>query len=307
MPLEEARRRNRRWLVVIAAAAVVNYGAILSLIGGLVMWDIFGRLDIATGSSTALVVVTSAALGLTIATAVVAWKVREVRHWTVSMLGAEPIALGEFPMIDNLVDGLAIAAGTAPVRTAILSDDAPNAMAIGPSPANTTIVITTGLVEKLTRDEIEAVLAVEVCAIRRLDTALHTMALACAQGALSVHNFWRTGWKDPRAWVPILVTWPSMAAAEWLRAWALSAGDFGADEMAIAITRHPEALDRALQKLDEDPSIVEMLNYGTAPLWFEPVPHRDPERAAEFRGFAGTPSLRDRRSRLPHIRRSGPN
>ena len=235
------------------------------------------------------------------AAAYVGARLRSIRRRTIDHLGAVPIAPGELPRLENLLSELAVATGTPPVHAALVADPAPNALAVGYRPGQTTIVVTSGVMETFARDELEAVLAVEMSAVRRLDTALHSVALACSAGAIALHRHFRGGWKDPRSWVGIALTWPSMAGAELVRRWALRAGDFGVDEMAMSITRHPAALGRALAKLRDNPLEVEMVSGWTTPLWFEPAPWGDEERAREFRRLPLRPSLEERMARLPTV------
>ncbi|HET6771732.1 MAG TPA: hypothetical protein VFH36_00380 [Acidimicrobiales bacterium] len=53
----------------------------------------------------------------------------------------------------------------------------------------------------------------------------------------------------------------------------MAVADFGADALAVATSRHPDRLRRAMEKLRADPVVVETLSLSTAPLWFEPIPH----------------------------------
>ena len=166
--------------------------------------------------------------------------------------------------------------------------------------ANTTIVVTTGLIEKLTRDELEAALAAELWAVRRLDTAMQSVTVACTGAAIAAHNDLREGWKDPRSWFLILCTWPTMVFAQ-LRGSVLRNCDFGADAMVVATTRHPEGLRRALVKLRDDTAVVDLLQPRAGPLWFEPIPRRYGRHTREFERVSLTPTLDERLSRLPEV------
>ncbi len=201
-------------------------------------------------------------------------------------------------MVENLLHGLAIAVGAPPVRAALVADDAPNALSVGRRPEDTTIMVTSGLVQTLALDELEAVLAAEMWAVRRYDTAMQTVTLACAGDAVAIHRSYRDHWQDPRAWLAIVVSFPTMIVAELMRGLMLRHADFGADELAVATTRHPEALRRAMVKLRDDPKVVETLDLRTAPLWFEPLPHGDEQRVKDYEAVALTPSLDERLARL---------
>lgn len=303
MDLELTVRRNRRRIRLLVAAAVTNYAVILGLFGGVFFWS-WAYEDIeGLAAPVWWIVTTSLLFGYLAAAAVVWFQLGGLTDRTVKALGAIELTEGDRPLVDNLLAGLSLATGTPPLRAALLRDDAPNAIAVGTSPKNTLIVLTSGLLEKCGRYETEAVLAVEVCSVRRYDTALQSVGLACAAGAIGFHRFFRDEKSnDLRQLMMAWITWPSMAIAEVLRAAALHSADFGADAMALTVTRHPQALDKALAKLDADPSVVQLHARPTAPLWFEPVPYRASERVAEFRRFVGTASLAERRERLPHVR-----
>lgn len=216
-----------------------------------------------------------------------------------SSIGAIQIEPGEFPRVENLPDGLVIASGLPRPRAALIADPAPNALAIGRRPDESVIALTSGLVELLTRDELEAVLAAEMCAIGRLDVALRTTVTACAAGAIGIHNFFREDWKDPRAWLSIGATWPTMVVASRLRRMAHQSCDFGADVMATRITRNPMALLTALQKLRQDPQVVDSGDLDIASLWFEPTPAHQDVRTAERTRMAR--SLEERIDRVREI------
>ena len=298
--LDEAVRRNRRRLVGVTAVAAIN------------LWFVFGLLITvlvvpyvirgSRGAPGALLPL-SALASFTVSALVTAWilggRLRSVAGRTVDELGAGPVVGRKARMVENLVDGLAIAAGTPPVAVALLHDDAPNALAVGRRPSETTIVITTAMLDLLTRDEIEAVLAAEICAIRRLDTAMQTVALACAAGGVGAYRGATEDGTGPRAWFVMALTWPSMKLARSLGRSMLRTADFGADAMAITLTRHPEALTRALRKLANDDRVVMAGDYLCAPLWFKPVPLALDAPTHAVANQFDAPTLEERAARLP--------
>lgn len=302
MDIDQIIRRNRRRIVVLTALSALNYALILASFVWAIVIVLILRLDddLQIGVQISLSVV----LGMSVGTAIVRSQLRHIRPRVLMDLKAVTVEPGQNKMLDNLIDGLAIAKGGPRVRIALIDDPAPNALAVGVSPDDTTIVLTTGLLEKCTRFEIEAVLAVKFCNVRRFDTALQSVGLACSRGAIGSHMLFREDKSDLKDWFLAAITWPSMAIAEVVRFASFRFGDFGADQMALATTRHPEALDSAMARLDADSAVVRLRTAKeTAPLWFEPVPHRDFSRAEEFRGWQGTPSLAERRKRLPHVRK----
>jgi heat shock protein HtpX len=221
---------------------------------------------------------------------------------TIRQLGAQEVEHRDWPRLVNLGEELAIATGTTRLRYAIVEDPVPNALTVGSGRRSAVIVVTTGLVNKLVRDEVEAVLAVQQCAIARLDVGLRTAVVACASGALAAPAFIAFNIAD--VWYPTIVRWltmPSRLVARGVRRRAYGGEDFGADEMAVAITRHPDALRRALVKLLADPGVVQAVTDDNAPLWFEPMPSPHPDREAELARVSMTPSLEARIARLDQV------
>lgn len=294
--IDEAIRRNRRRILVIASASIVNWTL---LVGFLTWWLLWGHDDAPTGSPVT-VALSTIALGGAIAAAVVWFEVWTVSTRTSARIGAVPIDPARQPILHHLLEELAIAAGIPAPIAAWIDDPAPNALAVGRRPSQTTIVVTRGLVESLRRDELEAVIAAEMWAVRRLDTAMQTIAIACTGSAISFHHFWRGGM---RSWFLSVVTWPTMLVAELLRRSIRRHADFGADELAVATTRHPDALRRAIVRLRDDPAVVAALDARTAPLWFEPLPHDDTPRARELGRLLLSPTLDERLDRLERLGR----
>jgi heat shock protein HtpX len=307
--VHEVVRRNCRRAAVMALVTGVNYWATSCLLVGAAAYV---ALDFGSERWDRQLVTLPVWAALTVAPAtlvaggLLAEVVRSLRARTLRAVGAVELRPGELPRVQGLVSELSLAVGTPPPDVALVADPAPNVLAVGHRPSRTTVVVTSGLVEALTRDELEAVLAVEMCAIGRRDTALQSVALACTGGPLTIHGWLRMGvdrsqpwyyrW-DWSAWIMLAAIWPTMACARRLRRAALRAGDFGPDTMAVAITRHPEALVRALRKLIDDPRVVAGENLGATPLWLEPTP----AEADSFDGIrlpALRPSLAERLTRI---------
>jgi hypothetical protein len=87
--------------------------------------------------------------------------------------------------VRNLLDGLAIAAGIPAPRFAVVEDPAPNAFSVGTRPDRALVAVTSGLIDVLSRDELEAVLAYEVVCIRSWDVALATWTVALTGEAIA--------------------------------------------------------------------------------------------------------------------------
>ncbi len=199
----------------------------------------------------------------------------------------------EYPEVRNLLEGLALSAGVPIPRFAVIQDRAPNSFGVGTRPKKTIIGITTGLVERLNRDELEAALSYEVSRIGSWDIALSSWAVALTSGAISAAEA-----DDLKA----IVGWIPARMAEWLQAWALRDQGEDRDRIAIQFTRHPEALITALEEIDADQTEVTRVSRATAPLWIE-VP------AGVYGGALSTRSkrlgtsllLQERIGRLTHL------
>jgi heat shock protein HtpX len=253
--VDDVVRRNRWRIALLTAVAVVNYMIltaafvnVLLLTSSILENDGISVQELITFAGVSL------AIGAASGVSAVVKHLRSIHRRTLAELGAVPLSPGDLPIVDNLLYGLSIAAGTPRPAAALVADDAPNALAVGRRPADTTIVVTSGLIEKLSRDELEAVLAAEMWAIRRYDTAMQTVTLSLTAETAAI------------------VILPTMAVAEIVRNRLLRNADFGADTLAVATTRHPDALRRAIEKLRDDPAVIETLSPTTAPLWFEPIP-----------------------------------
>ena len=146
-------------------------------------------------------------------------------------------------------------------RFAIVDDPAPNSFGVGTRPKRTIIGVTTGLVEKLSRDELEAVLAYEVSRTGSWDVALSSWTVALTGEAIAA--------RDSDNLVSLVLGWLPQRLAEWLQTWALRGQARERDETAIKFTRNPASLVRALEQLDEDQTQVGRVSRATAPLWVE--------------------------------------
>src|ERR1700730_13395086 len=113
--------------------------------------------------------------------------------------GAQPIRHEDDPELFNVVEEMAIAAGIPMPRVYLIHDSAPNALATGRDPQHAVVAITTGLRSKLTRDELQGVIAHEVSHIRNYDIRLMLlMAVLVGTVAMLADLFWQA----IRSWSP---------------------------------------------------------------------------------------------------------
>src|SRR5947209_5302438 len=105
---------------------------------------------------------------------------------------ARPIEHQDDPELFNVVDEMAIAAGIPMPRVYVIDDSAPNAFATGRDPQHAVVAITTGLRTKLTRDELQGVIAHEVAHIRNYDIRLMLlMAVLVGTVVMLADFFWQ--------------------------------------------------------------------------------------------------------------------
>jgi heat shock protein HtpX len=191
------------------------------------------------------------------------------------------------PFLKNTVEGLAIAAGIPKPKLYIIEDTAPNAFATGRNPEHGVIAVTTGLLQKLNRRELEGVLAHEMSHIKNYDTLLSSIAVILV-GVVALLSDWmlRSFWYAPRrgrrsrssrsgggqAQVLILAIAIVMAilapiVAQLLRLAVSRKREFLADAGGAFLTRYPDGLASALGKLDADTEPLEVANKSTAHLY----------------------------------------
>lgn len=193
--------------------------------------------------------------------------------------GAKPISEKENKDIYRLVENLCIAAGLPTPKIYVLEDTAPNAFATGRNPQHAAIVLTTGIIQKLDKQELEGVIAHELSHVGNRDTLLMTVvAVLVGMVALLSDWFLRSMWfggrdNDREGGNAIFVVLAIVAAilaplVAMLIQLAISRRrEFLADASGILLTRYPQGLENALLKISSDKEPLEAANRGTAHLY----------------------------------------
>ena len=177
-----------------------------------------------------------------------------------------------------MLDALAIAAHIPPPRFAIVDELAPNSFAVGTRPKRAIVAVTRGAVDKLSRDELEAILAYEVSRIGSFDVALTSWTVALTSAALSQTS---NGLASVIGFIP-------RHGSVRLQRWALRDSVADRDRAAVRFTRNPLSLVHALELLEADPIEIKAVTPATAPLWIEAPGHGSlRERITRVRELAG--------------------
>jgi heat shock protein HtpX len=205
-----------------------------------------------------------------------------------AMSRAEPADPIRFQQLHNIVEGLCLAAGMPKPRVYVVQDQAPNAFATGRNPEHAAIAVTTGLLDKLDRDELEGVLAHELSHVKNRDTLVMTIAVTLV-GVIVLLADWmlramwwgggsdrdRGGLGAPLALIGLLLLIVSPIIAQLLQFAISRQREFLADADGVFLTRHPDGLIGALEKLRADQTVVRSASRATAHLWIEsPIARR---------------------------------
>src|SRR5262249_50678438 len=231
---------------------------------------------------------------------------------------ARPIAHEDDPELFNVVEEMAIAAGIPMPRVYLMHDSAPNAFATGRDPQHAAVAITTGLREKLTRDELQGVIAHEISHIRNYDIRLMLLMAVLVGTVVMLADFFRqVMWyssprsarrskdRDKEGGNPLAIIFIILAVilsiiapilAQIIQLAVSRQREYLADASGVELTRNPLGLADALRKIDEDPNKLTVATRGTANL-FMPTPIKKSEARAES-AFASHPPIKDRIRRL---------
>lgn len=198
-----------------------------------------------------------------------------------SMARAHPVSREQAGELYNIVENLTVKAGLPMPKIYLVNDPAPNAFATGRNPKNAVVAVTTGLLTTLDHQEIEGVIAHELSHIGNWDMLIST-AVVILVGFISILSdlFLRSmlfgGYRDDRErstsiLVPVLAVVGAILlpiAATLIRLAISRKRELLADASGVLLTRHPENLARALEKISHYPKSIQSATNTTAHLWF---------------------------------------
>lgn len=198
-----------------------------------------------------------------------------------SMSNAEEISMKDNPELYRVVENLCITVGLPIPKIYIIDETQPNAFATGRDEKHAVIAVTRGLLQRLERSELEGVLAHELSHIRNKDMLLQTVVVVMA-GLISIASdfilrsmFWGGRNSDSKDRNPLMLALGLIAivlapiAATIIQLSISRKREFLADASGALITRYPEGLANALQKIAVDPNEMRDVNTATAHLYIE--------------------------------------
>ena len=232
------------------------------------------------------------------------------------MSQAREIVKADDPRLFNVVEEICLAGGLPMPRIYLINDTAMNAFATGRDPAHASVAITVGLRQKLTRDELQGVMAHEMSHVRHYDIR-YAMLMAVMVGVLVMlcdvflRSMWfggargRSGGRGRKENNPIQIVLVIVAIVLAIIAPILARliqlaisrqREYLADAGAVELTRNPEGLASALARLADDPEVLEVANRATASLYIVHPIKKFEARASSV--FSTHPPIKERISRL---------
>ncbi len=257
-----AQKVNRRNTLVLLVALTV----LAALLGYLIGWV----LETEASDAVPLVSKGGVAVAALMAAVSVGWSAISLAFgdkMVLAMANARQISKADAPQLYNVVEEMAIAAGVPMPKVMVLETDALNAFATGSKPGNGTIAVTRGLLNSLSRDELQGVVAHEMSHLANLDTrymvvvgvTVGLIALICDMLLRSMA--WgrgnRSSSSDKKGGNAILIILLIVVAilapiaAKFVQMAVSRQREYLADATSVQFTRNPNGLISALGKLAE--------------------------------------------------------
>jgi len=301
----EQQAKNRRQSLILAVLVVLLLGALGFTIGYGLSGDVAGGI----GTTIVAVIVGSlASLGSYFAG----------DRLVLAASGAKPVDEGTAPQLMNVVREMATAANVPMPKVHLIDDTAPNAFATGRDPEHASIAITTGLLQKLDREELQGVIGHELAHVRNLDIRF-SLLVGVLVGSIALlsdfflrFTFWGGGRRSRsgrdggggglQAIMFVLALVLAILAPIAARLVQLAVSrqrEYLADASSVELTRNPYGLERALAKISSDKEVLEVANRATQHLYFTNPIKKFEERSSSL--FATHPAIVDRINRLRQL------
>jgi heat shock protein HtpX len=231
--------------------------------------------------------------------------------------GAKEVTEANAPQLMNVVREMSLAAGTPMPKVYVIDDTAPNAFATGRDPKHASVAITTGLLQKLDREELQGVMGHELSHVRNFDIRF-ALLVAVLVGSIALladfflrFTFWgggRRGGRDREGGgglaaimfiVAIVLAVIAPIVAGMVQLAVSRQREYLADASSVELTRNPRGLERALAKIAGDREVLEVANRATQHLYFTNPIKKIEERSSSM--FSTHPNVVDRINRLRQL------
>jgi heat shock protein HtpX len=228
------------------------------------------------------------------------------------------------PQLMNVVRELAIAANVPMPKVYLIDDSAPNAFATGRDPKHASLAVTSGLLEKLDREELQGVIGHELAHVRNLDIRFTLLVGVLVGSIVLLADFFlrwtwfggggrRSGSSRREGGggliivlyvVAIVLAILAPIIARFVQLAVSRQREYLADASSVELTRNPYGLERALAKIGSDQEVLEVANRATQHLYFVNPIKKFEARAA---GLTAThPPIIDRVNRLRSLTGQAP-
>ncbi|HLA16987.1 MAG TPA: zinc metalloprotease HtpX [Candidatus Limnocylindrales bacterium] len=227
--------------------------------------------------------------------------------------GAREITEQDAPQLYNVVREMSIAANVPVPRVYIIDDTAPNAFATGRDPKHASVAATTGLLEKLDREELQGVIGHEMSHVANLDVRF-ALLVGVLVGVVALISdmflrsaFWFGGGRRSSSReggglaaimfvVAIVLAILAPIAARLVQLAVSRQREYLADATSVELTRNPYGLQRALAKIATDTEVLEVANRATQHMYItNPIKKFESRRSGLF---STHPPIVDRINRL---------
>ncbi len=218
--------------------------------------------------------------------------------------GAKQIEKKDNPRLYRTVENLSITVGLPMPKVYIIDDKAPNAFATGRDPKHASVAASTGLLDIMEDNELEAVMAHEMGHVQNYDIRVMMVVFACVSviGLISDFFLRMVWWGDDEGSSPLAMALALILAilapivAMLVQLAVSRRREFLADATSALTTRYPDGLISALRKLEKSGSSMKRQNSSTAHLFFA-----NPLKKKSFtKLFSTHPPIEDRIAKLQH-------
>jgi len=225
--------------------------------------------------------------------------------------GAKEASREQFPELHRLVENLAITAGLPKPRVYVIDDPSPNAFATGRDPKHSAVAVTTGILQLLDKNELQGVMAHELSHIRNYDIRVMTIAVTLVGAIILVSDImlrsrlWGgrdSGDSKGSGYIIIIAIAFAILAPIFAKLISLAISrkrEYLADASGVELTRFPDGLASALEKIEKFEKPMKSANRATAHLFInEPFGVDDRKQSWLTTVFSTHPPINERIAKL---------